>query len=274
MNQLETLIVERKEDILYVYLNRPEVHNALNETMIEELTRVFHESSKDETLRLIILKGKGKSFCAGADLNYMKNIAHQSKDDNYKDGQRLAKLFKTIYRCHVPTMAIVHGAAFGGANGLFAACDVVLADENTTFAFSEVKMGIGPATIMPFIIRRIGEYPARDLMLTGRRFKGKEAERTGLVTRSVSSGLMVETTKKYISEFLSSAPKATRATKQLIQHIVYDGFEFEELIDYTAGIIANLRADKEGQEGMAAFLEKRKPYWIRQTTKPDFPDLD
>lgn len=272
MNQFETIIVEKKEDILYVYLNRPEVHNAINEVMISELTDVFGEASKDESLRLVILKGKGKSFCAGADLNYMSHIAHHSKDENYKDGQRLAKLFKTVYKCHVPTMAIVHGAAFGGANGLFAACDVVLADENTTFAFSEVKIGIGPATIMPFIIRRIGEYHARDLMLTGRRFKSKEAEKVGLINKAVPNGLLIETIKKYTNEFLTSAPKATRATKQLIQHIVYDGPEFNELIDYTAAIIANLRADDEGQEGMAAFLEKRKPAWIKKTTRIEYPE--
>jgi len=271
MNPYETLILERKEDIQYIYLNRPEVHNAINEVMIAELTEVFSEVSKDESLRLVILKGKGKTFCAGADLNYMSHIAQHSKDDNYKDGQRLAKLFKTIYRCHVPTMAVVHGAAFGGANGLFAACDVVLADENTTFAFSEVKIGIGPATIMPFIIRRIGEYHARDLMLTGRRFKGKEAERVGLINKAVPAGLLIENIKKYINEFLTAGPKATRATKQLIQHIVYDGPEVNELIDYTAGIIANLRADDEGQEGMAAFLEKRKPSWVKQNPKTDFP---
>lgn len=271
MNQLETLIVERKEDILYIYLNRPEVHNAINEVMIAELTEVFGEASKDETLKLVVLKGKGKSFCAGADLNYMSHIAQNSKDENYKDGQRLAKMFKTVYKCHVPTMAIVHGAAFGGANGLFAACDVVLADENTTFAFSEVKIGIGPATIMPFIIRRIGEYHARDLMLTGRRFKGKEAEKVGLVNKAVPAGLLIENIKKYINEFLTAAPKATRATKQLIQYIVYDGPELNELIDYTAGIIANLRADEEGQEGMSAFLNKRKPNWVKQHPKMDYP---
>ncbi|PKP31795.1 MAG: enoyl-CoA hydratase [Bacteroidetes bacterium HGW-Bacteroidetes-16] len=268
MNQFETLIVEKKEDILYVYLNRPEVHNAINELMISELTSVYAEASKDELLRLVVLKGKGKSFCAGADLNYMSHIAHHSKDENYKDGQRLAKMFKTVYKCHVPTMAIVHGSAFGGANGLFAACDVVLADENTTFAFSEVKIGIGPATIMPFIIRRIGEYHARDLMLTGRKFKGKEAEKTGLINKAVPTSLLIETVKKYINEFITAAPKATRATKQLIQYLMYDGPELTELIDYTAGIIANLRADEEGQEGMAAFLEKRKPAWIKKTQRP------
>ncbi|MFA5416989.1 MAG: enoyl-CoA hydratase-related protein [Bacteroidales bacterium] len=268
MNQFETLIVERKEDILYVYLNRPEVHNAINEQMISELTSVYAEASKDELLRLVVLKGKGKSFCAGADLNYMSHIAKHSKDENYKDGQRLAKMFKTVYKCHIPTMAVVHGSAFGGANGLFAACDVVLADENTTFAFSEVKIGIGPATIMPFIIRRIGEYHARDLMLTGRKFKGKEAEKTGLINRAVPTGLLIETVKKYINEFITAGPKATRATKQLIQHIMYDGPELNELIDYTAGIIANLRADDEGQEGMAAFLDKRKPFWIKKTQRP------
>lgn len=263
MSNYKTIIVKTGE-ISSIILNRPAVHNAMNEIMISELTQAFTEIQKNDTVRVIVLRGEGKSFCAGADINYMKNIASFGYDENFEDGLRLANLFKTIYYCKVPTIALVHGAAFGGANGLLASCDIAIADNETTFAFSEVKIGIGPATISPFVIKRIGEFNARDLMLTGRRFKGNEAEKMGLVTRSVEQNELESILNNYLSEFLSSAPKAVKFTKQIISHIVNQNLEISEEIDYTASSIAKLRAEDEGQEGMAAFLEKRKPNWFKK----------
>ena len=156
--------------ITTITLNRPDMHNAMNDVMIAELTLVFQKISEQDNVRVVILRGKGKSFCAGADLNYMKDIAKFGFDENVKDGEKLATLYKTIYDCPIPTLAVVHGSAFGGANGLLAACDIVIAEENTTFAFSEVKLGIAPATISPFVIKRIGEFGAKELMMTGRTF--------------------------------------------------------------------------------------------------------
>jgi len=261
MSEFETIKID-KGIITKVILNRPEVHNAMNETMIEELTVAFTIIPRDKNVRLIVLKGEGRSFCAGADLNYMKGIAKHSYDENYEDGLKLANLFKEVYSCPIPTLASVHGAAFGGANGLLAVCDIVIAEENTTFAFSEVKIGIGPATISPFVIKRIGEFNARDLMLTGRRIKGQEAQKTGLVTMSVSEDKMEELIEKYCKEFISSAPNAVRYTKEIINNITNQHLEISEEIKYTASCIAKLRHADEGQEGMSAFLEKRKPNWI------------
>lgn len=245
-----------------VNLNRPEVHNAMNELMISELTDVFTSMDKESHTRLIILSGNGKSFCAGADLNYMKSIANYGYDQNYNDGQKLAALFEAVYNCPVPTIAKVHGSAFGGANGLLAACDIVLADENTTFAFSEVKLGIGPATISPFVIKRIGEFNARDLMLTGRRFKGREAEKAGLVNKSLPSDEIDEVIEDYIKEFKSGAPGAVRATKEIILSISGSNKSIDEQMKYTASCIAELRQSEEGQEGMTAFFEKRRSKWV------------
>lgn len=248
--------------ITTITLNRPEVHNAMNEEMIADLTRAFVELPAEKDIRVIVIKGNGKSFCAGADLNYMKNIASFGYDQNFEDGIKLAELFKSIYSCTIPTIAVVHGAAFGGANGLLAACDIVLAEKNTTFAFSEVKLGIGPATISPFVIKRIGEFNARDLMLTGRRFKGPEAEKTGLVTHSLSQEIMDDKLQQYIKEFMTAAPCAVASTKKIIQKITSERMELSDEIKYTASCIADLRQSKEGQDGMSAFFEKRKPDWV------------
>ena len=249
--------------ITTIRLNRPEVRNAMNDLMIGELTEAFREAGRQNDVRLVILRGNGKSFCAGADLNYMKNIAEYGYEENKKDALNLAGLFKAVYECPVPTLAVVHGAAFGGANGLLAACDIVVAEENTTFAFSEVKLGIAPATIAPFVIKRIGEYGAKELMMTGRRFKAPEAEKWHLVNQVASQEELEEVVEKYIIEFMSSAPGAVKATGELIKKVTESGEVSREIIDYTAGKIAELRASEEGQEGMAAFLEKRKAGWVK-----------
>jgi len=154
MKTYQTIQVSEREGIKRVILNRPEVHNAMNEQMIHELTKTFRKiASTNKLPRLVVLRGNGKSFCAGADLNYMKGIAAFGFEENVEDGKRLAMLFRSIYACPVPTMAVVHGSAFGGANGLLAACDIVIAAENTRFAFSEVKLGISPSTIGPFVLK-------------------------------------------------------------------------------------------------------------------------
>ena len=260
--QYKTIIIDRQNSVVIVMLNRPELHNAMNDTMIAELTAAFTEISKDESIRGVVLRGKGKSFCAGADLNYMKGIAGFGFEENVKDGKKLAALFRTIYDCPLPTVAVVHGAAFGGANGLLAACDIVIAEENTTFAFSEVKIGIAPATISPFVIKRIGEFGAKELMMTGKRFKGPEAEKWHLVNRSVPEEKLEETLQGYIKQFLTSAPEAVKVTKNMISEVIASD-DFDETINSMAHLIATLRASDEGQEGMSAFLEKRKAKWVK-----------
>ena len=262
MKKYKTIQVTEKDDIRQVILNRPEVHNAMNELMINELTEAFRKTASANKLpRLVMLRGNGKSFCAGADLNYMKGIAAFGFEENVEDGKRLAALFRSIYACPVPTMAVVHGSAFGGANGLLAACDMVIAAENTRFAFSEVKLGISPSTIGPFVIKRIGEYGARELMLTGKRFDGKEAEKWHLVNHAVPSEQLEEKAEEMIHEIMTAAPLAVGETKKLITQIVQNQ-NLHKNIEFTAQLIARLRAADEGQEGMAAFLEKRKPDWV------------
>ncbi|MDT8393036.1 MAG: enoyl-CoA hydratase-related protein [Bacteroidales bacterium] len=244
-----------------IWLNRPRVHNAMNAEMIAEIVEAFTMVNEMDEARFVMLRGRGKSFCAGADLNYMKGIATFGFDENYQDGLKLAKCFHAIYTCRKPTIAVVHGAAIGGANGLLAACDMVYCLDDTKFAFSEVKLGIAPATISPYVCKRIGESGARDLMITGRRFTGSEAESLGLVNKTFANEEALEEQLVFTRKMLmSSGPAAMSATKELIYNL-FNKYNFEDSIDYTAKLIAQLRASEEGQEGMASFLEKRKPKW-------------
>lgn len=258
MQDYKTITLDQKSGIAWLTLNRPEVHNAMNAEMIEELTEVY-KSFDDTHDRAVVLTGNGKSFCAGADLNYMKGIAEFGIEENVKDGKKLANLFNSIYNCPIPTIALIHGSAFGGANGLIAACDIVIAEEDTTFAFSEVKLGIAPATIAPFVIKRIGEFGAKELMMTGKRFKGKEAQKWNLVNHIYKSEEDENPLNEILKQFESSAPGAVKEAKKLITSVM--GKDIEEGIEFTSDLIAKLRASEEGQEGMAAFLEKRKPKW-------------
>ncbi len=261
MREYKYIITEQKKQVFSILLNRPDVHNAMNAEMIAEMTHAFRDADRLEGVRAIVLRGEGKSFCAGADLNYMKEIAAFGLDENYQDGLRLAELFRTIYETSKPTIAVVRGAAFGGANGLLAACDLAIAGENTTFAFSEVKLGIIPATIAPFVIRRIGEFAAKDLMMTGRRFKAPEALSYHLINACLPENEVEEYVSKLISQLHSSAPLAVQETKRLIGFVMREQ-DSAKVIDRTAHWIAERRASDEGQEGMSSFLEKRKPNWV------------
>ncbi|NOY49557.1 MAG: enoyl-CoA hydratase/isomerase family protein [Chlorobi bacterium] len=257
--KFNTISINTNNKVVWLNLNRPEVHNAMNAEMIAELSEVFSSFKEDKSIRAVVLTGNGKSFSAGADLNYMKSIAGFGFEENVADGKKLAGLFTAIYDCPVPTIALIHGAAFGGANGLIAACDIAIAEKNTTFAFSEVKLGIAAATIAPFVIKRIGEFGAKELMMTGKRFKADEAKRWNLVNHVYENGLTENPLSRILDEFESSAPDAVKQTKALIKNIL--GKDIDESVELTSRLIAKLRASEEGQEGMAAFLEKRKPHF-------------
>lgn len=261
MEKMFSRIIYERGKVSTIWLNRPDVRNAMDDVLIAELTRAFEMVAGDNSARVAVLRGKGKSFCAGADLNYMKNIAGYGFRENVEDGRKLAELFRSVYECPVPSIAVVHGAAFGGANGLLAACDIVLAEDQATFAFSEVRLGIAAATIAPFVIRRIGEAGARELMVTGKRFNGTEAEKWHLVNHAVPHDNLETTLQQIVGEILKSAPEAVRETKRLIREVTDQPGITEELIESTVRKIAELRASPEGQEGMAAFLEKRKAKW-------------
>lgn len=256
----KTLEIQITNQTATIWLNRPEIHNAFNEVMIGELIKAFNEVSALEDDRVVVLRGRGKSFCAGADLNWMRDVAQYSYEQNYKESLQLSDCFFTIYNCPKPTIAMVHGAAIGGANGLLSACDMAICDDETVFSLSEVKIGIVPACISPYVIKRVGEYGAKELMLTGKRIKGKQAEHFRLVNKSLSAVELEAYLDELISLLKSSGPKAMTQCKTLIDQ-VSNKITLNEALTYTAQMIAEIRASEEGQEGMAAFLEKRKAKW-------------
>jgi methylglutaconyl-CoA hydratase len=230
--------------------------------MISELIDCFKTINTMEQVRVVLLRGRGKSFCAGADLNWMRGVANYSYEQNFKESLNLSKCFYTIYTCAKPTIAVVHGAAIGGANGLLASCDFAYADDTTTFSLSEVKIGIVPACISPYVTKRVGEYGSKELMITGKRFKGPEAEHHRLVNKSLPSEALDAHVMEVIGFLRTSGPKAMTQCKNLIFNIS-NKETLEEALESTAKMIAEIRASEEGQEGMAAFLEKRKPNWVK-----------
>lgn len=256
----KTLEIQITNQTATIWLNRPEIHNAFNEVMIGELIKAFNEVSALEDVRVVVLRGHGKSFCAGADLNWMRDVAQYSYEQNYKESLQLSDCFFTIYNCPKPTIAMVHGAAIGGANGLLSACDMAICDDETVFSLSEVKIGIVPACISPYVIKRVGEYGAKELMLTGKRIKGKQAEHFRLVNKSLPHTELEAYLDELISLLKSSGPKAMTQCKTLIDQ-VSNKITLNEALSYTAQMIAEIRSSEEGQEGMAAFLEKRKAKW-------------
>jgi len=260
MVHYETIDIVIKERIATIALNRPEIRNAFNEAMIRELTAAFRSIEKETDVRAILLKGNGKSFCAGADLNWMRDVANYSFEQNYEESFRLSQCFYTIYTSPKPTIAIVHGAAIGGANGLLAACDIAICENDTVFSLSEVKIGIVPACISPYVIKRVGEYGARELMLTGRRINGREAEHYRLVNKSLPATELDAYAGEIVELLKTSGPKAITKCKKLIDEVT-NNITLDEALSFTAHMIAEIRASDEGQEGMAAFLEKRKPGW-------------
>ena len=262
MNNYTTIQLTTGNGVATIRLNRPEIRNAFNEVMIAELTDAYKTAGGMNDIRVIILKGEGKSFCAGADLNWMRDVSKYSYEQNYAESYRLSECFYAIYSSPKPTIAVVHGAAIGGANGLLAACDIAVCDDETVFSLSEVKIGIVPACISPYVIKRVGEYGARELMLTGRRINGTEAEKYKLVNKSLPADQVEHYVEQMIHMLQTSGPAAIAHCKNLIDKVV-NQIDLNEALSYTAKMIAEIRASEEGQEGMAAFLEKRKPNWVK-----------
>jgi methylglutaconyl-CoA hydratase len=262
VKEFTTIKLEFQEDIAVIWLDRPDIHNAYNETMIYELMEAFKYVNKNSEVSIVILKGKGKSFCAGADLNWMKDIVKYSYDQNYLESLQLSRCFYTIYTCKKPTIAIVHGAVIGGGIGFLTACDFAFCDDETLFSLNDVKIGLIPASISPYVVKRIGEFASRDLMLTGKRLKGQEAENCKLVNKSLSKNLLDDYVSEIIDQLRTSGPGAMSFCKNLLYDIS-NTLTIDEAVEYTAKMTADVRASDEGQEGMAAFLKKRKPNWIR-----------
>jgi len=259
-NKYQTIVYKKENRVAKIILNRPQVHNAFNSTMISEMLDVFKEIENDSMIRVIVLTGEGKSFCAGADLNWMKEIIHYSFDQNVKESLEIAELLYTLYSVSKPTIAQVNGTAIGGGVGFLSACDIVLAASTAKFGLSEVKIGLIPAAISPYVVRRMGESKAREYFLTGERITAERAEKLGLVNHVYPPKKVEEETKKTVDRLLSSGPSALASCKELLFKVPQ--ISLKEAKEYTARMIANLRISDEGQEGMTAFLEKRKPKWI------------
>lgn len=257
----KTIKVQLGDSMAWINLDRPEVRNALNAELIRELTAVFDWLNSRDDIRVIILKGNGPAFCAGADLAYMKEMAGFSYNQNIADAEKLSKLFQTIYFCDKAVIVDVHGACIGGANGIVAAADIVIAEKNTKFAFTEVRLGLTPATISPFVVSKIGNTAAKEFMLTGRRFTADEAKAFGLVNVVVDETEMIDAERKYIEHFMQASPDAIAECKHLLRLVNGTADRYNPIFMNTSVLIANQRISKAGQEGMKAFFEKRKPEW-------------
>ena len=243
-------------------LNRPEIHNAFNDEMIVQITGLFKEVDAKNT-RLVIVRGNGKSFCAGADLNWMKSMKDYTEDENREDSKRLQEMFHAINDCPVPTLGVIHGAALGGGSGLVSCLDYVLAEENTMFGFTEVKLGLLPAVISPFVMAKIGYSHARSLFTSAERFPASKALEIGLVHRIEKQEDIEARVEKLKAHYLSSAPIACQLAKELSEQVNQDLLNSEKVNQYTRDFIAKVRVTPEAQEGMSAMLEKRRPNWVK-----------
>jgi methylglutaconyl-CoA hydratase len=255
----QTILAERDGPVGRVWLNRPEVRNAFNAVMIGELRDALRALADDEAVRVIVISGRGTSFCAGADLAWMRDIVHFSKEQNMRESLDLAECLYDVYAVRKPTIARVNGPAIGGGTGFVCACDIAVASTEARFGLSEVKIGVVPAAISPYVLRRIGESRARQYFLTGERFDALRAREIGLVNLAVAPAELDRKVEELVSSLLSSGPEALAKAKELLTRV--PGMGFAEAKRYTAEMIAGLRTSAEAQEGMAAFLGKRKPKW-------------
>ncbi|MCC7398101.1 MAG: enoyl-CoA hydratase/isomerase family protein [Planctomycetes bacterium] len=256
----QTLEVVADGPVLHVRLNRPDVRNAFNGVVVDELSAAFAAADAEAQTRVVVLSGNGKSFSAGADLAWMQEQAGLPREANARSAERMARMFLAIARCKKPVVGRLHGHALGGGTGLAAAVDIALCSEDCVFGLTEVKLGIVPAVISPFVMQKIGVGRARTLFLTGERFDGKEAQRIGLVARAVPMAELDAAVAKSVGELLSAGPAAVASAKELIRTV--GPLALEDAIPVTSAWIAELRATPEAREGFAAFLDKRKPGWM------------
>ena len=261
---MSTLLLDRHPDgIAILTLNRPEVHNAFDDALIADMTTALTELDTDADVRIVVLSANGKSFSAGADLSWMRRMAGYTEEENLRDALALASLMSTLNGLSKPTVARVHGPAYGGGVGLVACCDIAVASHDATFALSEVKLGLIPAVISPYVIAAIGERMARRYFLTAERFDAAEAYRMGLVQELVVDETSLdEAINDIAGALLTAGPAATGEAKRLIAAVVNRPVN-DLVVRDTAERIARIRVSSEGREGIMAFLEKRKPAWLK-----------
>ena len=253
---MSTVTLTLDGPVARVTLARPDVRNAFNAEVISDLRETFTQLSSNDDVRAVVLAGEGKTFCGGADINWMRGALDLSYEQNVEDAQRMSDMFRAIDRCSKPVIARIHGAALGGGAGLAAVCDRVIASEETLFGFTEVKLGIIPAVISPFVLAKIGQSHARALFVTGERFDAQRAQAIGLVHDVVSFGELDAAVDRVISELLGSGPRATERAKALVFEV--SAATYETSRELTADAIARQRVSDEGQDGLRAFLERRK----------------
>ena len=257
----ETLTVAVADKVATVTLNRPDVRNAFNEQTIAEITLAFDSLGRNDIVRAIVLAANGPAFCAGADLNWMKKMAGYTHAENNADALQLAEMLRTIYLCPKPVVAKVQGDCYAGGMGLVAACDVVITAEESNFCLSEVKLGLIPATISPYVIKAMGENAARRYFLTAERFSAREALRIGFAHEAVPADALDAKTAEVVKALVTNSPNAVQQAKALVRDIAGKPVTQELLAD-TAERIAHIRASEQGREGVQSFLEKRKPNWL------------
>jgi methylglutaconyl-CoA hydratase len=267
----EALAIERQGPVGYITMNRPDRHNAFDDVLIAELTEALRSMEAEDGIRAVVLSGAGKSFSAGADLNWMKRMAAFSIDENRRDAMGMATLMRTLAHLRKPTLARVHGAAYGGGVGLVACCDIAVAVQSASFSLTEARLGLIPAVIAPYVIAAIGERAARRYFLTAERFDAGEAWRLGLVHELArDAGSLDERIGEIVDAILACSPGAQREAKDLIRAVASRPVT-SELIQDTAERIAKMRASPEGREGVTAFLEKRRASWVPVVPEPEVP---
>jgi methylglutaconyl-CoA hydratase len=250
------------QGVTTVTLNRPEIHNAFNDHMIEEVINVFTDLSDCPKTRLVVLTGEGKSFCAGADLNWMSSMVEYSMEENFEDSKKLAKMFETINNFAKPVIGRINGHALGGGVGLVAVCDYAITHDKAKFGFTEVRLGLIPAVISPYCLNKIGESHARAWFLSGEMFKGDKAQNIGLIHEVTTLDDYNERVEQVIVSHLQAGPEAAVVAKELIRNVLKE--EKSKLTDITCSEIAKRRVSTEGQEGMKALLNKTKPKWTQK----------
>ena len=258
---MNTLTITRAGHAATVTLNRPDLRNAFNEATIAELTQAFSALGADASVRAIVLAANGPAFCAGADLNWMRKMAGYTHAENHADALQLATMLRTIYECPQPVVARVQGDCYAGGMGLVAACDIVVAVDEAQFCLSEVKLGLIPATIAPYVIKAMGEQASRRYFLTAERFTAATALHIGFAHEVVAGAALDARVAEIVQALVNNSPAAVRQAKALVREVAGRPVD-DALVDDTAARIAAIRASEQGREGVASFLEKRKPAWL------------
>jgi methylglutaconyl-CoA hydratase len=258
---MNALTITDQDAVRNITLSRPDVRNAFNDEVIAELKAAFIEAGQAADVRCVVLAAEGPAFCAGADLNWMRRMADYTRDENLADAGQLAAMLRAIYECPKPTIARVQGDVFAGGVGLVAACDMAVSVDTATYCLSEVKLGLIPATISPYVIRAMGARASHRYFLTAERFSAAEAHRVGLVHEVVAADALDTKVAELTSALVSASPNAVRACKRLVQDVAEREID-DALVAHTVAGIADIRSSAEGKEGVQSFLQKRKPSWL------------